>query len=102
MKPALIYSIKDNNGFFRGAPPLNETQQDILQKTFPQYILPNDYLAFLQIHNGFCKTTDCTGVICSSKMLETYERFQEQLQSQEPIQTSTGAIVESKNTHSFL
>lgn len=97
----LVYSIKGDNGFFRGAAPLTEKKQEELQKAFPEYLLPNDYFAFLQIHNGFCKTTDCTGLICSSKMPEIYENFQAQLQKQEPIETSQGTIVNPKTLIPF-
>jgi hypothetical protein len=97
----LVYSIAGNNGFFRGAPPATEKNLGELQKFFSDFILPNDYLAFLQIHNGFCKTTDCTGVSNSGKMPVIYTELQEMLQKQEPILTSRGTIVNPKSLIPF-
>ncbi len=82
----LIYNLKGGNSFFRGACPATEDRIMRLQKLFPDIILPDDYLAFLQIHDGFCKTTDCTGIISSKKMEETYQRFQALLAQEEPPQ----------------
>lgn len=96
----LVYSISGDNGFFRGAAPITEKKQEELQKVFGDYLLPNDYLAFLQIHNGFCKTTDCTGLICSSKMPEVYEKFQEMLRKNS-IETSKGTVVNPKTLIPF-
>ncbi len=60
----LVYSLVDNNGFFHGDPPATELELVQVQKAFPHFILPVDYLAFLQIHNGFAKQTD-TGIFPS-------------------------------------
>jgi len=87
----LIYSIKGNGGFFCGAPPITEKGLNNLQHTFSDYILPNDYLLFLQIHNGFCKTTDCTGITSAEKVPESRENLLK-LQS-EPLMTSKGTFV---------
>jgi hypothetical protein len=89
----LVYSLSDNNGFFHGESPATEAEIIRLQKDFPNYILPADYLAFLQIHNGFAKLTD-TGITPSTKMKESYEAFQQLLQEEEePITTSSRASV---------
>lgn len=83
-EPHLVYSIKGDNGFFSGSSPATEEQILELQKTFPGQMLPKDYLAFLQIHNGFCKTTDCTGIIRSAQMKGCYEQFQGMMAGQDP------------------
>lgn len=93
---SLIYSIKGNSGFFRGGSPVTEKNLENLQKFFSEFILPNDYLAFLQIHDGFCKATDCTGLTSSVNMSESYNNFQAMLQKQEPILTSKGTNVNPK------
>lgn len=93
-EPHLIYSLKGDNGFFRGDPPISDEELAALQKAFPNILLPNDYLAFLQIHNGFCKTTDCTGIINSNLVPEIYSSLCSFLQQQDPIYTSRGAIVD--------
>lgn len=97
----MVYSLKDNGGFYRGNPPIQEKARNALQKYFSSYMLPEDYWAFLQMHDGFCKTTDCTGVIASGEMATTYERLQEFLTSQEPVTTSKGSIVDPKTLIPF-
>lgn len=81
----IVYSLSERRGFFHGAPPISETHLAVLQDLFPDYILPEDYLAFLQIHDGFSKATDCTGIIRSSHMLDSYKSFQSLLACKEPI-----------------
>jgi hypothetical protein len=97
----LVYSIKNNGGFFRGALPANEKNLIDLQKAFSQYILPVDYLAFLQIHNGFCKATDCTGITAAEGVFKSYENLQLVLQQQSPILTSRHTIVDPKSLIPF-
>lgn len=91
-EPHLIYSIKGDNGFFRGDPPLDDKGLIALQKALPNVILPKDYLAFLQIHNGFCKTTDCSGILHAELVPETYASVIAELQ-QQTIVTSKETIV---------
>jgi hypothetical protein len=89
----LVYSLAGNSGFFHGENPASENEIINLQKDFTNFILPSDYLAFLQIHNGFAKLTD-TGIIPSTKMKESYEAFQKMLEErEEPISTTNGASV---------
>lgn len=90
----LVYSLKGNSGFYRGAPPISEKKQTDLQALFPNYLLPVDYFAFLQIHDGFSKTTDCTGLTCSKDMQESYKKLQELIQQHDPIVTSKGTTVD--------
>lgn len=93
---SLIYSIKGDSGFFRGGTPITEKNLENLKKDFAEWMLPGDYLAFLQIHDGFCKATDCTGLIRSSNMLETYQKFQAMVQKRDPIMTNIGTMVNPK------
>lgn len=89
----LVYSLANNSGFFHGECPANEKEIINLQKDFPNYILPADYLAFLQIHNGFAKLTD-TGILPSFQMKGGYDAFQKILkESREPLLTASGATV---------
>lgn len=88
----LVYSLSENSGFFHGYPPAMEEEILALQKDFPDYILPNDYLSFLRIHNGFAKLTD-TGIMKSEDMKTTYENFQKMLKNEDPIITSSGNTV---------
>lgn len=97
----LVYSIKEDGGFFRGASPASEKSLDDLQKAFSGNIFPNDYLAFLQIHNGFCKATDCTGITASENVPQSYAALQEMLKKHEPIVTSRNTIVDPKTLIPF-
>lgn len=57
----MVYSFSDNSSFFRGFPPL--TEEDVrLFKNEMGLNLPNDYLSFTRLHNGFGKLTE-TGII---------------------------------------
>lgn len=89
----LVYSLADNSGFFHGKSPATEAEIINLQKEFLNYILPVDYLAFLQIHNGFAKLTD-TGITPSTQMKQTYQTFQQMLEEGDvPITTIDGTSV---------
>jgi hypothetical protein len=91
--PHLVYSLADNSGFFHGECAASEAEVIQLQKEFSDYILPADYLAFLQVHNGFAKLTD-TGIIPSTKMKESYQSFQQVVQEgEETITTLKGNAV---------
>lgn len=97
----LVYSLKGDNGFFRGMPPISEKKQIALEKAFSNYLLPKDYFAFLQIHDGFCKTTDCTGLTSSEEVPKNYIILQELIQEKGPIETSQGTIVDPKTLIPF-
>ncbi len=73
----MVYSISQNRGFYRGATPAEEEAVISLQKLFVNYILPEDYLAFLQIHNGFCKSIDSTGIVNTSNVYAIYQQVQD-------------------------
>ena len=92
----MVYSLADNRGFYRGGVPASEENIIYLQKLFPEYILPEDYLAFLQIHDGFWKTTDCTGVTSSKKMNESYKKFLSLIEDKIPIRTKSGKLIDHK------
>lgn len=97
----LIYSVKDNEGFFRGSLPASEKQLSDLQKYFSDYILPQDYLSFLQIHNGFCKATDCTGITATNSMPNSYQTLQQLMQQHDPLLTSRDTIIDPKTLIPF-
>jgi hypothetical protein len=97
----LVYSLKNNSGFFHGHLPATEQELIEIQKLFPEYLLPADYLAFLQIHNGFGKATDITGITSTSNLKELYEQFQHLLNSREALCTSRGKAVNPKSLIPF-
>lgn len=101
LKVEMVYSVSQNRGFYRGAIPASEEDVIDLQKLFLDYILPEDYLAFLQIHNGFCKTTDCTGIMSAEKVASTYKQLQALIASQGMVTTTSGNPVDPKGLIPF-
>lgn len=97
----MVYSVKDNGGFYRGALPADEKSIAALQRAFAKYTLPVDYLAFLGLHDGFWKTTDCTGITISKNVLMKYEQFQEMLAQIPVLTTSKGEVVNPKSLIPF-
>lgn len=97
----LVYSLKQNQGFFRGASPATEKNLLDLKYAFPNIIFPQDYLAFLQIHNGFSKTTDVTGIIAISDLLSSYQDFQALILEEGELLTTKGLPVNPKTLIPF-
>jgi len=67
----LAYSLKDR--FFLGRPPLLEKEIEAFKRTV-DFPLPEDFLNFFRIHNGFSKGAD-TGIISSYALNEELEHF---------------------------
>ncbi len=97
----MVYSLKDNRGFYRGKPPITEMNLSHLKKDFSSINLPTDYIAFLQIHDGFCKATDCTGITASCDMKGSYDYFQKMMERDEPLTTGKGSLVNPKSLIPF-
>ena len=91
----MVYSLRDNGGFFCGQTPASDDVINTLQNAFPELIFPPDYLAFLAIHNGFCKFCD-TGLIKLEQMKESYLLFQEFLGQQPPIELPGRGLLDPK------
>lgn len=96
----MVYSIKDNGGFFRGGPPASEEQLYNLQKLFPETILPEDYTAFLSIHNGFSKAND-TGIIATDDFQTCYKEYESTFEGDRIIQNAKGEAVNPKSLIPF-
>jgi hypothetical protein len=94
----MIYALKNESGFFHGGAPMNEEESVALQEMFNDVILPEDYISFMEIHNGFSKTTD-TGIISSKMMPQVYRRFMTLIDKADPPLTTKGATV---NPHSLI
>jgi hypothetical protein len=90
---SIIYSLKGGNGFYRGGSPATDEQINRLQNAFQGSMLPADYVSFLRIHDGFWKTTDCTGLCRAEQMPEINSRFQQQINDR-IILTSDGKEVD--------
>lgn len=97
----LVYRFKGDTSFYRGRPPA--TSDDILRlkSDFPGIIFPQDYLSFLQIHNGFYKTTDTTGISRAQHMLESFEEFQSLFAPDEVLYTKNNLPVNPKKLIPF-
>ena len=100
VKPKLIYSIKGDTGFFQGDPPADDYLLSLLQSEFPGVLFPQDYLAFLSIHNGFGKLDD-TGILQVQDLKNTYLAFTERLEEQDTIFLEEGVPLNPKHLYPF-
>lgn len=89
----MVYSLKDNRGFFHGSVGASDDDLITLQGLFPETILPEDYMAFLKIHNGFSKATD-TGILSSKIIDYTKQNFKILLDRNGPLFTPSGKAVD--------
>jgi hypothetical protein len=62
----MVYSLRSNTNFFRGRPFISKDEVTNINQQFSS-VLPSDFLAFLEIHNGFAKHAD-TGIITAEAM----------------------------------
>jgi hypothetical protein len=89
----LVYSIAENGGFYHGNLPMTENEKMELYQHFQEMgiIFPQDYLAFMEIHNGFAKIND-VGILCSKDIYPTHIELKERLMQREPIVNEEGEI----------
>ncbi len=92
----IVYSLRDDTSFFHGTPP-SEERIEMLKRDFND-VLPEDYLAFLKVHDSFSKHSD-TGIICSKDLLSVYEKLQTRLQDE--IIYSGNQVIEPKDLIPF-
>ncbi len=71
----LTYSLKGRTEFFLGGPPLVDREIAALKEQI-DFPLPDDFLKFFRIHNGFFKGGD-TGIFSSGVLVEERQRFKE-------------------------
>jgi len=95
----MVYGLKEATGFFHGGPPVSELGLDNLRKQFVHVNLPPDYLAFLQIHDGFSKYTD-TGLLKSRDMARTFQHLQHLL-SEEILIRPDGQVIDPSSLIPF-
>jgi hypothetical protein len=96
----MVYSLEDNTTFFHGNIPIQEPSLLNLHQGFGEDLLPNDYLAFLQIHDGFSKYTD-TGLLTSDSIRNVYGEFQQLVSQLNIVETSSGNLVNTKKIIPF-
>jgi hypothetical protein len=93
-EPHMVYSLSEGKGFFRGFSCASESQILGLKQSFPNVIFPADYFAFMQIHDGFCKTTDNTGIVPLENLKCVYLELQSLIASHEGVLQSGDKIVD--------
>jgi len=96
----MAYSCANDGGFFRGHPPATEEELSSLKNWFAEFIMPRDYLSFLQIHNGFHKHMD-TGVLRIAEIVPAYETLQRLLSEGEILLTEDGEAINPKSLIPF-
>ncbi len=84
----IVYSLKDGSCFYHGSPPCSNKEIDELVVEF-EGVLPEDYLSFLKIHDGFSKHTD-TGIIRTRHLQEVRKQVQQELEQIAHELTSLG------------
>ncbi|MCH9610208.1 MAG: hypothetical protein S4CHLAM81_06780 [Chlamydiales bacterium] len=95
----MVYSLSDATGFFQGRPPASPDKIATLKKQFEIFSFPPDYLAFLEIHDGFSKYTD-TGVLPTAHMARLYQQLQNIL-SEEMLVRPDGQLINPSNLIPF-
>lgn len=96
----MIYSLKNNLGFFHGSPPASKDSIEFLKRQFVPSLFPKDYLSFLEIHDGFCQYFD-TGIIKIKDMAKTYQKFQMHLDRKSDLYTLTGYPIQKRDLIPF-
>ncbi len=81
-----VYGLKGGGGFYQGAIPIDDEEVFYLANQFPGIIFPQDYIAFLEIHNGFAKPGD-SGVVPSHRVKELHDELIALFEMSDPILT---------------
>jgi hypothetical protein len=97
----MVYSKKEDEGFYRGRAPLKAVEEKRLMEVFREDIPPEDYVDFLKIHNGFCKATDTTGILHSLKLPEMIEEFRLLVKKRGDLKTLDHTIVDPQSLYPF-
>jgi len=88
----MVYSIEGDSGFFRAHPPASSETIANFKEAFPQHILPSDFLAFLQVHDGFYKYMD-TGILQTAQIPRVYKMLQGLFADDDELTTKDGEAV---------
>ena len=95
----MVYSLKDEAGYFQGYPPASIETIASFAKRLSHVNFPLDYLAFMEIHDGFSKYTD-TGIIKTKEMVPIYQRLQ-RLLSHEFLVRPDGQLINPESLIPF-
>ncbi len=85
----LVYSRKEDSGFFYGNIGATEKEFGALKQNFPAIIFPEDYLSFIQIHNGFSKGGD-RGILTIEEVIADFNKFQCVIKEGDPLLLDNG------------
>lgn len=88
----IVYSLKDESCFYHASPPCPDEEIEQIKFEFGG-ILPDDFAAFLKIHDGFSKHTD-TGIISTRHLRDVRRQLQEEIESYHPEITFRGKPVD--------
>lgn len=95
----LVYSLKEEAGFYQGTAPLSEGEIEDLC-LFRGEPLPSDYLAFQSIHAQFGKNGD-SGICSVKQMDEAWKLLQNFLNQRDPILFYDGEEIDRKKLIPF-
>jgi len=95
----IVYSLRDGSCFFHGYAPCLESQISSLRKEFHDN-LPEDFLSFLLIHDGFSKHND-TGIIRSAEMIPVWHQLQHELEKENAVIFCKDRIIDPKGLIPF-
>lgn len=95
----VVYSLKDGSCFYHGGPPCDEKEIGFLNHHFDDD-LPQDYLSFLRIHNGFSKHTD-TGILKAQDVVYLHKQIEEEVLKQNLTISCRGQIIDPKDLVPF-
>lgn len=88
----MVYSLRENGGFFHGLPPVNEDVFMEMQGHYSEVLFPEDFRSFVSIHDGFAKYSD-TGIIRVAHLREAFVQFQSFLELHSPLLAPSGESV---------
>jgi len=88
----IVYSLRDGSCFYHGSPPCNEAEIETLNVRF-EGRLPEDYLAFVKIHDGFSKYND-TGIVKSKYLYEVCKQLREEFNQFHPEMSWSGKALD--------
>jgi len=91
----LVYSTIEDSTFFRGKPPIDSFKIAQINRRFNE-ILPQDFLKFLQIHNGFARNSD-SGIILAENIYQVTKDVQDLIDEQKKVVTCLNQIIDPKD-----
>ncbi|MBS0605687.1 MAG: SMI1/KNR4 family protein [Parachlamydiales bacterium] len=95
----IVYSLRDGSCFFHGSPPCSDEEIAKLKQDFDG-LIPEDFCAFLKIHDGFSKHTD-TGLVKTKFLKALYDQLIVELREDRQDIVCKGKIIDPKSLIPF-